>query len=93
MAGICKIFKVLFLSLALFRAGISQRTFQDITTNFCQTISGVENLSCPDVDAEVGNCLSLSQLCNGVDDCESANSIFDGADEGEAGILNQLECK
>lgn len=93
MAGRCKIFKVLLLSLAMLHAVSSQRSFEDITRNFCLEIAGVGNFSCPDVDVEVGNCLGLSQLCDGVDDCVSTSSIFDGADEGVADILNQLECE
>lgn len=50
----------------------------------CRREQRMENLSCPQTDG-VLQCLSLSQICDGVEDCNN------GADEGRS--LNSLNCK
>ena len=67
----------------------SPQTFQQISQNFCQTQSGVDdNLSCPeDPDGGV-NCFNRDLLCNTVDDCTVSAS-----DEGDVINFNSLQCE
>lgn len=79
-----KIVKVLLLLFCLFQICRSQETPDDIGANFCLTRGGmVDNLSCPEVPIEEGQCFNRSLLCNGVSNCTG------GEDEG----VTDLECK
>lgn len=64
-------------------------TFETLSQNFCADLTNgqiEDNLSCPNVPALSGQCITRAALCNGVNDCS------DGSDEGD-GLLGSLQCK
>ncbi len=77
---------ILLVAYVTFSSGQQPSTPGPIAfDNICEREQGTENFACPRADG-VLQCLSLSQICDGIEDCSNG-----AADEGRN--INSLDCK
>lgn len=86
--------KTLLILFGVLQIGHPQTSsFATLSQNFCTILSGgalPDNLSCPNVPVEMGQCFVRSELCDGSNDCADGTT---GSDEGDNLLWNKLECK